>query len=209
MYWHQGCVNTATVSIRRDGAKVQIQNCEGANTYFKNNSSKIFSCIGPSANTGPTCIRAKINSPGNFSCMYWLCAGGYASPMFIIIHEVTTFENLKTIHPPKTNHSENLFLANLRGFSNTQTSLGKNQIISRRHADKSSLNLRMVLHAGTFNPFKPGWPESQRTISWAFRSGGPKVPKASKRVKPGNVSLLCLTSQDAFRTSWPCSRRQR
>ena len=48
MYWHQGCVNTgytATVSIRRDGAKVRIQNCEGANTYFKNNSSKIFSVL--------------------------------------------------------------------------------------------------------------------------------------------------------------------
>ena len=79
MYWHQGCVNTAIVSIRRDGAKVRIQNCEGANTYIKNNSSKIFSCIGPSAkfNTGPTCIRAKIDSPGFlFLHVLVLCRGG-------------------------------------------------------------------------------------------------------------------------------------
>ena len=76
MYWHQGCVNTATVSIQREGAKVRIHICEGANTYFKNNSSNIFSCIGRSANTGPTCIRAKIDSPGFFSGMYWFCAGG-------------------------------------------------------------------------------------------------------------------------------------
>ena len=25
-----------------------------------------------------TCIRAKINSPRIFSCMYWFCAGGYS-----------------------------------------------------------------------------------------------------------------------------------
>ena len=62
MYWHQGCVNTATVSIQREGAKVRIHICEGANTYLKNDSSKLFSCIGASANTGPTCIRTTINS---------------------------------------------------------------------------------------------------------------------------------------------------
>ena len=38
MYWHQGSVNTATVSIQTEGAKVRIHICEGANTYFKNNS---------------------------------------------------------------------------------------------------------------------------------------------------------------------------
>ena len=27
-------------------------------------------------NTGPVCIRAKINSPRIFSCIYWFCAGG-------------------------------------------------------------------------------------------------------------------------------------
>ena len=45
--------------------------------YSGNTSSKIFSCIRASANTGPACIRAKINSPRFFSCMYWFCAGGY------------------------------------------------------------------------------------------------------------------------------------
>ena len=49
---------------------------QSANTYFKNNSLKIFSCIRTSANTGPTCIRAKINSSRFFSCMYRFCAGG-------------------------------------------------------------------------------------------------------------------------------------
>ena len=47
--------------------------------YEENCSSKIFSCIRASANTGPTCIGAKINSPRIFSCMYWFCAGGYIS----------------------------------------------------------------------------------------------------------------------------------
>ena len=70
-------MNAATVSIQTEGAKVRIHICEGANTYFKNNLSKIFSCIRASANTGPACIRAKINSPRIISCMYWLCAGGY------------------------------------------------------------------------------------------------------------------------------------
>ena len=44
--------------------------------YVENDSSKIFSCISASANTGPACIHSKINSPRNFSCMYWFCAGG-------------------------------------------------------------------------------------------------------------------------------------
>ena len=44
--------------------------------YSGNTSSNIFSCIRGSANTGPACIRAKINSPRCFSCMYWFCAGG-------------------------------------------------------------------------------------------------------------------------------------
>ena len=42
MYWHQGCVNTATVFIETDGAKVRIHICEGANTHFKKNSSCVF-----------------------------------------------------------------------------------------------------------------------------------------------------------------------
>ena len=46
---------------------------QSANTYFKNNSSNIFSCIRTHANTGPTCIRAKINSSRIFSCMYRFC----------------------------------------------------------------------------------------------------------------------------------------
>ena len=50
---------------------------QSANTCFKNNSSKIFSCIRTSANTGPTCIREKNNSSRIFSCMYRFCAGGY------------------------------------------------------------------------------------------------------------------------------------
>ena len=70
-------MNTATVSIPREGVKVRIHICEGANTYFKKNSSKIFACICASANTGPTCICAKINSSRLFSCMYCFRAGGY------------------------------------------------------------------------------------------------------------------------------------
>ena len=58
---------------------------QSTNTYFKNNSSNIFSCIRTHANTGPTCIRAKINSSSIFSCMYRFCAGGYTGtnpPLF-------------------------------------------------------------------------------------------------------------------------------
>ena len=50
--------------------------CEGANTYFKNNSSEVFSCICASANTGPTCIHKKVNSSRLFSLMYWFCTWG-------------------------------------------------------------------------------------------------------------------------------------
>ena len=56
---------------------MRIHASEGANTCFQNNSSKVFSCIRASANTGPTCICAKINSSRIISCMYWFCAGGY------------------------------------------------------------------------------------------------------------------------------------
>ena len=63
-------MNTATVSIQREGAKVRIHSCELANTYFKNDSSKLFSFICASATTGPTCICAKVNSSRFFACMY-------------------------------------------------------------------------------------------------------------------------------------------
>ena len=36
-------MNTATVSIQREGVKVRIHICEGASTDFKSNSSTIFS----------------------------------------------------------------------------------------------------------------------------------------------------------------------
>ena len=49
--------------------------------YAENDSSTIVSCIRASANTGPACIRGKINSPRIFSCMYWFCAGGYVTVM--------------------------------------------------------------------------------------------------------------------------------
>ena len=58
---------------------------QSANTYFKNNSSKIFSCIRTHANTGPTCIRAKINSSRFFSCMYRFCAGGYGAICSLLV----------------------------------------------------------------------------------------------------------------------------
>ena len=50
---------------------------QSANTYFENNSSIIFSCIRTSANTGSTCIRAKINSSRFFSCRYRFCVMEY------------------------------------------------------------------------------------------------------------------------------------
>ena len=69
------CIGTRHVRIQ---AQYQYRGQrQSANTFFKKNSSKIFSCIRTSANTGPTCIRAKINSSRIFSCMYRFCAGGY------------------------------------------------------------------------------------------------------------------------------------
>ena len=47
LYWHQDCVYTATLYIQREGAKVRIHICEGANTYFKIDSSKYFPAFGP------------------------------------------------------------------------------------------------------------------------------------------------------------------
>ena len=41
----------------------QIDSPKNLAQYSGNTSSKIFSCIRTSANTGPACIRAKINSP--------------------------------------------------------------------------------------------------------------------------------------------------
>ena len=52
-------MNTATVSIQRERAKVRIHVGEGANTDLRNNSSEIVACICASANTGPTCIHRK------------------------------------------------------------------------------------------------------------------------------------------------------
>ena len=72
------CVNTATVAIQREGAKVQIHICEGASTYFNNNSSKTY-FVCASAITGPTCICAKILFLKTFSCMYWFCVSGGVS----------------------------------------------------------------------------------------------------------------------------------
>ena len=43
---------------------------QSVNTYFKNNSSKIFSCIRPHM------YSRKNNSSRIFSCMYRFCAGG-------------------------------------------------------------------------------------------------------------------------------------
>ena len=50
-------MNTATVSTQREGAKVRIHICEGANTYFKNNSSKQF----------PVFARVQIQAPYVFT----------------------------------------------------------------------------------------------------------------------------------------------
>ena len=62
---------------------------QSANTYFKSNSSKIFSCIRTHANTGPTCIHAKFHSSRIFSCMYRFCAGGYAPHSLKMIFDVS------------------------------------------------------------------------------------------------------------------------
>ena len=50
-------MSTATVSIQREGAKVRIHICEDANTYFKNNSSKIL----------PVFARVRIQAPHVFA----------------------------------------------------------------------------------------------------------------------------------------------
>ena len=72
--------------IRAEGGGEGVNTCyEGANTYFKNNSSRIFSCICASAHTGPTCIHAKMNSPIFLSCMYWFCAEGFDITRFVTI----------------------------------------------------------------------------------------------------------------------------
>ena len=81
-----GCVNTATASIQWEGrAKVRKHTCEGANTYFKNNSSKHISCTCASANTGPTCIRAKINPQEAFPACSGFVPGGTAGHFFEVI----------------------------------------------------------------------------------------------------------------------------
>ena len=41
--------------------------------YTEDYSSRIFSCIRASANTGPACIREKINSPRFFLHVLVLC----------------------------------------------------------------------------------------------------------------------------------------
>ena len=76
MYWHQGCVNAATVSIQREEAKVQIHICEGANAYFTNSSLKICSCICATANTTSTCICATSNSSRFFHACIGFVSGG-------------------------------------------------------------------------------------------------------------------------------------
>ena len=66
------CIGTRDVRIQ---ALYQYRGQgQSANTYFKNNSSKIFSCIRTNANTGPTCIIQEF-----CSCMYRFCAGGYSA----------------------------------------------------------------------------------------------------------------------------------
>ena len=47
-------------------------------SYAENDSSKIFSCIRASANTGPACIREKITSPRIFSAFIGFVPGGIA-----------------------------------------------------------------------------------------------------------------------------------
>ena len=74
-------MNAATVSIQREGGEGQIHICEGANTYFKNNSSNVFSCICASANTGPTCMCAKMNSSRFFpACIGFVPGGNEGGP---------------------------------------------------------------------------------------------------------------------------------
>ena len=79
MHLHRNEFPTATVSIQREGVNVQIHVCEGANTYCKNNSSIILSCICASANTGPACTCAKINSSRFFPACTGFVPGGISS----------------------------------------------------------------------------------------------------------------------------------
>ena len=48
---------------------------KGANTYFKNSSSRVFTVFARVRIQAPACIRTKINSSRMFSCMYRFCAG--------------------------------------------------------------------------------------------------------------------------------------
>ena len=52
--------------------------------YSGNTSSKIFSCIRASANTGPSCIRAKINSPRFFPACIGFVPGGNIKAFWIL-----------------------------------------------------------------------------------------------------------------------------
>ena len=93
---------------------------QSANTYFEKNSSKIVSCIRTHVNTGPTCIRAKINSSRNFSCMYRFCAGGYViflkmnSPMIFWVHVLIFCTNCLCLQVE--NKSSGAALCNWQGW---------------------------------------------------------------------------------------------
>ena len=92
------CIGTRDVRIH---ALYQYRGqSQSANTYFKNNSSKIFSCIRTSANTGPTCIRAKINSSRIFSCMYRFCAGGIHTKLKLLERRIHELRPLNPRAPP-------------------------------------------------------------------------------------------------------------
>ena len=66
IYWHQRCVNTATISIEKVGKRCEY--------ILQNNLSNAICCIHMSANTNPACIHTK----HDFSCMHWFCARGYS-----------------------------------------------------------------------------------------------------------------------------------
>ena len=56
----------------------QMNSLKNLAQYSGNTSSKIFSCIRASANTGPACIRAKMNSPRIFPAYIGFVPGGIA-----------------------------------------------------------------------------------------------------------------------------------
>ena len=57
--------------------------------YAENNSSKIFSCICASANTGSACIRAKTISPGIVpACIGFVPGGKVGNGNFLISSEI-------------------------------------------------------------------------------------------------------------------------